>query len=80
MYWFAHGGIESNIEKCLNQRNEGEEEVPDSTSPTLRSMHDRRGHPDEQKSPFYLNSGILNVLHMNHKCFCLELIVTKNHM
>lgn len=58
MYWFAHGGIESNSEKCLNQRNEGEEDVNDSTSPTLRLMHDRRVLPDEQKSPLYLNPGI----------------------
>ena len=59
MYWFAHGGMESN-DKCLNQRSttpgECEEEVNDATSPTLRSLPDRRGLVDDQKSPYYLNT------------------------
>lgn len=58
MYWFAHGGIESSNEKCLNQRSttpgDGEEDI-DSSSPVLRSLQDRRNLPDDQK-PFNLNS------------------------
>lgn len=61
MYWFAHGGIESSNEKCLNQRSitpgECEEDTCDSNSPILRSLQDRRNLLDDQKSPLSLNSG-----------------------
>lgn len=60
MYWFAHGGLESSNDKCLNQRSTtpGEcDEDNEGTSPTLRSLPDRRGLPDDQKSPLSLNSG-----------------------
>ncbi|KFM76514.1 Reticulocyte-binding protein 2-like protein a, partial [Stegodyphus mimosarum] len=56
MYWFAHGGIETNTEKCLSQQRsttpgEGDEESNDSNSPTWKSLPDRRNFPEEQKSP-----------------------------
>ncbi|XP_035210825.1 myb-like protein X isoform X2 [Stegodyphus dumicola] len=57
MYWFAHGGIETNAEKCLSQQRsatpgEGDEESNDSNSPTWKSLPDRRNFPEEQKSAF----------------------------
>lgn len=64
MYWFAHGGMESSYDKCLIPRscaaNEGDDDALDSCSPIPKSLHDRRGVSDEQKS-FHLNSGIFNL-------------------
>lgn len=59
MYWFAHGGVETSNEKCLNPRITGEceEDICDASSPLLKSLQDRRSLHDDQKSPNSLNSG-----------------------